>query len=401
MDGPQEAFRHVVLRGLRLRQSGVVGAMPHFPPGYLEESRTTQILLGNILCQTVGTLFVLARAYSRIFLIGSWKSEDWVLVIGWLFATAYSICQYGQVAHGAGRHLAATTDMNVAITSQKYAFAAQLFLFEAIALPKLSICLSYLRIFYSDRIGRRLIQVLMGFLVMAMVPFFIESLFQCKPMHLYWTELRPAGKCLSDLSALYVSGSLNVAVDIALMSILIPRIMDLKLNSRQKGALIGIVALGSLAVVAGIVRMVRVGITLGKYTTGSFDPTWDSYDVSIWTSTEIYVSIICAAAPGVKPLISRVLPHVLGTTLHSRSHATGGNTTNQIELSSKFKRSTLTGTSTTGLSSVRGHYSEFGRGIDEESIGNNSEERQVQNVANGIIKKSEVTIHRSDRQEEK
>ena len=363
-------------------------------------------------------------------MIGTWKSEDWILMIAWvrwqkrkktpkssvyrntndecvsqLFATAYSICQYGQVANGAGRHLAASNSIDNAITSQKYAFAAQVILFEAIALPKLSICLSYLRIFYSDRIGRRLIQVLMFLVVGAFLPFGIEQFFQCKPLHVYWTEFRPGDKCLRDLSALYVSGGLNAAVDLALMTILIPRIMGLKLNSRQKGALIGIVCLGSVAVVAAVVRMVKVGTTLGRPDV-LVDPPWDTYDISIWTSTEIYVSLICAAAPGIKPLISKILPHVLGTTLRSRSRSrvTGGNTTNPIELSSKLKRSTIgTGASTTVLTTSHGQYAEFGRGVDEESLRSKSQgsdkSRHFKNMDNRIIKKSEITIHTSDRQE--
>ncbi|KAF1957043.1 hypothetical protein CC80DRAFT_535004 [Byssothecium circinans] len=400
MDDPQEALRHVALRGLRLRQSGAAGAMPNFPPGYLEETRAPQILIGNVLLQTIGTLFVLARAYCRIFLIGSWKSEDWALIIAWVCATVYSVCQYGQVAHGAGRHLASLSDPNDAITSQKYAFVAQVILLEALALPKLSICLSYLRIFYSDKLGRRLIQVLMVLVVCAMVPFFIESFFQCKPLHLYWTELRPSEKCLKDLPALYVSGTLNAAVDVALMAILIPRILELKLNTRQKVALIGIVCLGSVAVVAAIMRMVIVGSTLGRPQHASDGP-WDTYEVSIWTSTEIYISLVCASALGMKPLILKVLPHILGTTLRSHSRATGKATTNPIELSSKMKRSTIgTRTFGTGLTATHGNYAEFGRGIDEESLGDKSDKsdsggRHVRIADNRIMKKSEVTIERS------
>lgn len=321
-----------------------------------------------------------------------------------LFATGYSACQYGQVANGAGRHIAATTNPKAPVTAQKYAYAATLILFFAIALPKLSICLSYLRIFYSDKVGRRLIQVLMVILVLTIVPFFIEDLFACKPLEVYWTELRPQSKCLQDLPALYTNGSLNVAVDIALMAILIPRILALKLNSRQKGALIGIVLLGSFAVVAGIVRMVRVGMTLGKYDSGTFDPPWDTYDVSIWTSTEIYVSLICAAAPGVKPLVSKIMPKLLGTTLRSRTRTTGGGT-NPIELNSKMKRSTLgTGgtlhksVSTTGLTTAHGPYSEVGRGTDVESIGDKSEEERYgqPSPGTGIIKKSEIMVQTSE-----
>lgn len=136
------------------------------------------------------------------------------------------------------------------MTSQQYAYAAQIVLFPALALSKIGICLSYLRIFYADQRGRRFIQAL------------IEVAFQCKPIHVYWTELRPANKCVHDQSTLYINGSINVAADFALICIVLPRIWNLQINKRQKGALVGVVLLGFLVLAAGVVRMIRVGTVL-------------------------------------------------------------------------------------------------------------------------------------------
>lgn len=314
------------------------------------------------------------------------------------------------MAHGAGRHLAALTNFQDAVTSQKYAFSNNLIIFFALATPKISICLAYLRIFYSDKPGRRLIQGLIVLLVLLIIPFFFEILFSCKPISAYWNELRPADKCIRDLSGLYVNGSLNAAVDIALIGILVPRILALKMNSRQKAALLCIVSLGSLAVVAAVVRMVRVGTTLGRYHkpgSGIPDPPWDTYDVTIWTSTEIYVSLTCAAAPGVKPLIGKLLPHLLGTTFRSRTRTTGKQAygTGPIELSGKVRRSTLaTGgsihksVSAAGLTAGSGPWIEVGRGADQESNPRSSEETYHEALRGDgvIIKKSEIMIHRGD-----
>ncbi|KAK7185636.1 hypothetical protein PSPO01_08322 [Paraphaeosphaeria sporulosa] len=380
------------------------GTARQFPPGYLEESRVPQIVAGNAAVQALGCLVFFARVYSRAVLIGTWKSEDWVLSVAWLLATGYSICQYGQVNHGSGHHLAATP-MNEAITSQKYAFAAQCILMLAIPMPKVSMCLSYLRIFYSDVPGRRLIYGLLVLLALTMVPTVIENFFTCRPLSLYWNEFRPAGKCLKDLPMLYIHGSLNLFIDIALMSILIPRILKLKVTKQQKWALVGIVLLGSLAVVAGIVRMVKVGTILNRH---NIDPPWDMYDVSIWTSTEIYVTLICAAAPGIKPLISKVLPKLLGTTLRSRTGTTGAQT-NPIELTSKMKRSTLgsrhlsvlKSNSTTQLTSAHGPYAEiYSTGKhDEESLDGKSDVDDGSGrlkAEDGILRNTSVVI-RSER----
>ncbi|KAF2658249.1 hypothetical protein K491DRAFT_713641 [Lophiostoma macrostomum CBS 122681] len=386
---------------LVFRQNADAGAKPS--QSFLDESRVPQMIAGNAFLQAFGTFIVFSRAYSRLVIVKNWKVEDYVLIVAWVFGTAYSACQYGQIAHGAGRHTAALSNFEDAVTSQKYAFAAQLILFFALALPKISICLSYIRIFYSDKTGRRLIQGVLVFLILSIVPFFIEALFQCKPISLYWDELRPVDKCLVDLPALYVNGSMNVFADLALMGIVGPRIISLKMNHRQKWALMGIISLGSFVAIAGIVRMVRVGTALSKYNTTGFDPSWDSYDVSIWTSVEIYVALICAAAPGIKPLVSKILPKLLGTSYRSRSRTTGAPTGNAYELNSKMKRTTGShfhkSVSMTGLTKPDNPYSSIGRGTDQESIEKDYEfeERSRQpSPENGIVKTQQVIVQTSD-----
>lgn len=281
------------------------------------------------------------------------------------------------------------------VTSQKYAYAAQILLFPALAGPKLSICSAYLRIFYTDVRGRRMIQGIIVVLVLSIIPFCIEVILQCKPIHVYWTEGRPASKCLDDLAGLFINGSLNVLADVLLMAIVLPRVIELKLHKRQRWALVGVVLLGTLAVVAGIIRMVRVSLMLRK---PDFDPSWDSYDISIWTNTEIYVSLICAAAPGIKPVIVRLLPKVLGTSLKSRTRTTGGD----IELKgSKWRHTNTIGSarlhkqnSQTALATAEGPYTECGRAGDDESWENKSgrASRRGSEDDGGIYKTSEISV---------
>lgn len=93
----------------------------------------------------------------------------------------------------------------------------------------------------------------MVFLVLAIFPFCIEVIFQCKPIHVYWTEGRPGDKCLNDIVGFYLSGTMNAVADICLMAIVLPKILELQLHARQRWALVGIVLLGTLAVVAAYV----------------------------------------------------------------------------------------------------------------------------------------------------
>lgn len=340
---------------------------------------------------SLGTFLFVKKLHSDIYIY----IYIYILTFSQVFCTGYSACQYGQIHHGAGRHIVAVIkNPRDPVQSQKYAYAAQILLFPALALPKFSICLAYLRIFYTDKRGRRLIQCLMVLLVLLIIPMQIEVALQCNPIHVYWTEGRPKSKCIKDIAGFMVSGSLNIFVDVSIMAVVLPRILELQLHKRQRYALVGIVLLGTLAVVAGIVRMIRVGTMLQKT---NFDPSWDSYDVSIWTSTEIYVAVICASAPGIKPFVSKVLPKLLGTSLLSRTRRTGG-PSQSYEMGSKWKtigsNKIQRQTSETALATADGPYTECGRGADAESLGDDQgrPSRRSSSDEGGIYKTSEITV---------
>lgn len=53
-------------------------------PAFLAESRAPAILAGNIVVQTIGCLFFFMRVYSRLVIIKTWRTEDYVLVFAWV-----------------------------------------------------------------------------------------------------------------------------------------------------------------------------------------------------------------------------------------------------------------------------------------------------------------------------
>ena len=46
----------------------------------------------------------------------------------------------------------------------------------------------------------------------------------------------------------------------------------------------------------------------------SKNPTWDNLPVTIWSTVEINVGIICACMPSLRVLLVRIFPKILGTT---------------------------------------------------------------------------------------
>lgn len=63
------------------------------------------------------------------------------------------------------------------------------------------------------------------------------------------------------------------------------------------------------ACIASVVRMVYI-VQLYR---GS-DPSWDTFDVSIWSGVELAVAIITASLPAIRPLLTTLFPRLLPST---------------------------------------------------------------------------------------
>jgi hypothetical protein len=55
-----------------------------FSQNFLEESRQPQMLLGNVLLQSLGCVIFFARVYSRAAIIKAWRAEDSMLALAWV-----------------------------------------------------------------------------------------------------------------------------------------------------------------------------------------------------------------------------------------------------------------------------------------------------------------------------
>lgn len=110
----------------------------------------------------------------------------------------------------------------------------------------------------------------------------------------------------------FVNATSNTFTDVALILIVLPVIWKLKMNRRPKLALYGIVCLGWLGVAASAIRMIVVSRILK-----SKDPAWEAADMDIWSCVECNTSLICAAAPCIRPLLNKIKPSLLPSYLRS------------------------------------------------------------------------------------
>jgi len=62
-------------------------------------------------------------------------------------------------------------------------------------------------------------------------------------------------------------------------------------------------------------------------TANTVDISWDSYDITIWSSVEVNTGLFCASAAAIKPFVRKIFPSLLPSTGGSRAN---GNSRSKI-----------------------------------------------------------------------
>ncbi|KAH8427739.1 putative integral membrane protein [Aspergillus melleus] len=98
-----------------------------------------------------------------------------------------------------------------------------------------------------------------------------------------------------------------------------PVLKNLQLPRRQKIALMAVFALGAFVLITSILRLQSLLVI-----SESSDPTYDNVGAATWSAIECNVAIICASLPGIRALISRLIPRFFSTRSGSRSRSVKG-----------------------------------------------------------------------------
>ncbi|KAJ0309826.1 hypothetical protein Brms1b_008989 [Colletotrichum noveboracense] len=94
--------------------------------------------------------------------------------------------------------------------------------------------------------------------------------------------------------------------DIAVYLLPMPTLFRLQMPMIQRISLAALFGLGLLVVIAGIMRTYWVLYVEITYVEDpSYDLTWDSYNIWIWTALEANFAIICGCAPAIRRLFTK------------------------------------------------------------------------------------------------
>lgn len=149
---------------------------------------------------------------------------------------------------GIGRHLLVLLyggETEKAVNWVKCGYAIEQVYFVAVALPKLSVLASYLRIFVEKK-HRIATYITAGFVVVIAFIGVVTSLASCRPFSARWDFTLVDTHCINSAHFWQGMAFPNIATDLFMLVLPWPVLWRLQLPRRQKLALIGVFLLGSL-----------------------------------------------------------------------------------------------------------------------------------------------------------
>lgn len=287
----------------------------------------TSIILAVISCSIVA-----ARIVFKLLATRSLSSDDIVVLVLVIIAVpSVVITHYGTTPNGVGRDIWTLSPKTIT-DFLFYFYLMAIFYFTQVMMVKLCLLLFYLRIFPGTTV-RRLLWGTVVFTVLFGVVFFFLAIFQCTPVSHFWDHWdgEHEGKCL-DLNAIaWANAGISIALDVWMLAIPLAQLKTLNLHWKKKigvGLMFGV---GTLYVLSNllllpssclwlllanskssclasvtIVSIIRLQalVVFGK----SSNATWDNFPVSLWSTVEINVGIICTCMPTLRLMLVRAFP---------------------------------------------------------------------------------------------
>ncbi|KAK3682358.1 hypothetical protein B0T22DRAFT_539451 [Podospora appendiculata] len=280
------------------------------------------ILFGILVPHIVCTLFILARTWSRLFLLRTWFLDDTLIILAWIFSTTvcivYSIAAQSPTLHDT----TATATANTSTTPDEHDATTAPYVLRTyiglicyqlcLCLTKLSILAFYLRIFSSRPIERRLARATVIAVLLYGIPLLFITIFQCHPVPVAANTSfsdNPT-KCFTFIPLLISSSSLHTATDAWLIILIIPCIIRLDLPPRQKAALAVVLSLSIFVIAASLTRLqlsLHANFLPSSSTNTQIASTLAFF---VMTVLELDLALLCASAPTLRPVLARFWPRL-------------------------------------------------------------------------------------------
>ncbi|APA07748.1 hypothetical protein sscle_03g025180 [Sclerotinia sclerotiorum 1980 UF-70] len=283
-------------------------------PNYVDpKMRGNGVLVVNAILFPLALFIILIRLYTRLRISKSFGLDDWLIIAAMLPSTAFAVLAVlAEEVFKFNRHVWDVPLSQVKFGLQ-YVLITQVIFTLGQTLTKCSMLALLYRILSK---GKRFKIITIAATVIIAVQgtiFIIVVIFQCRPVSHYWLiTFAPQPECINQKVHVTFAGCFNTLTDFFVVIFPIPKMLKLQISRRQRLIVIFLFAAGFLVCIAGTVRTYYTYVELT-----STDVTWDDYYVWISSSVELYVGIIGASVPAIKPFFKRYIPFLLGQTSNS------------------------------------------------------------------------------------
>ncbi|PSR80560.1 benzoate 4-monooxygenase cytochrome P450 [Coniella lustricola] len=200
--------------------------------------------------------------------------------------------------------------------------ALYIYFFQSLTV-KLSILALYHRIFGVERVYRLWIYGLALIQSVMTIIFCIFQALQCKPFDKYF-DLNIPGSCIDEGLVIVGGETPNLLVDFAMVALVMFMIRPRQLPSITKWKLRVLFGLGSFV---GVIGFIKIAVTYSSSSIYAFSL------VALWTSVQMFVSLLCCCLPILhQPLSNMGLWSRLGSKLASFTGSTRRATTTSASL---------------------------------------------------------------------
>ncbi|KAM5343972.1 hypothetical protein ACJ41O_012509 [Fusarium nematophilum] len=307
---------HLLTANIDWKPPTVVQNASMTPCGVPARDRSASDVVSSATLACIAATFVVTRFAYKIFMTALGLGLDDWLVLATMITVVPStvITIYGATANGLGRDIWTLAADQITNTLQYLWIIAVIYFIQS-SMVKLCIIAFFLRIFPSQTV-RRILWVTFTITILWGLSGILLSIFQCKPTSYFWTQWDGLheGSCIGFSGALWPNAILTIVLDLWILAVPMWQLRALNLHWKKKIGVAVMFCVGTLVTIVSILRLQAL-VGFGKST----NPTWDLWELTIWSTTEICVGIMCACLPAIRLLLVKLWP-ILGTSVRSNGN---------------------------------------------------------------------------------
>ncbi|KAF1848944.1 uncharacterized protein K460DRAFT_415403 [Cucurbitaria berberidis CBS 394.84] len=280
-----------------------MGAVKMFTPYDLRPT----IEITAFVLTGVSTMVVAVRCYCRVWIVGRLKLYDYIMLVALLCTWGLCACNHYQLMFGSGAQSGPKgMPKNLLFGSAVSWYVYHIGYSAVMGMIKLSILVFYLS-FATHRMFRILVHISITFVAAVSTLMIFILAFQCpkKPSYAFSPAIlkdRGAGHCFDLRIVFYWQAGFSIGSDLVILVLPMPLLVSLRMNTMKRISLMAVFSIGLLVPIASGVRL--WGLILWA-NSGKLARYYGGYLI-FWSQVEINTAIICASAPSLQPLVTRV-----------------------------------------------------------------------------------------------